>query len=62
MGLLTRLLEMVHNIWKYCNSILHEHDEQGLTRQAAAELKTVIEAKFAQGIANLARCNQHFIR
>ena len=31
MGLVTRLLEMVHDIWKYCNSILHEHDEQGLT-------------------------------
>ena len=61
MGLVTRLLEMVHDVWKYRNSILHEHDEQGLTWQAVAELKTVIEAKFAQGIANLARCDQHFI-
>ena len=52
---------MVHNVSKYRNSILHEHDEQGLTHQAAAELKTAIEAKFAQGIANLARHDQHFI-
>ena len=58
---MTRLLEMVHNVWKYRNSILHEHDEHGLTRQAAAELKTVIEAEFAQGITNLARHDQHFI-
>ena len=31
MGLVTQLLEMVHGVWKYLNSILHEHDEQGLT-------------------------------
>ena len=56
-----QLLEMVHDAWKYRNAVLHEHDGQGLQKQAAAELESAIEAEFAQGTANLAKRDWHYI-
>ena len=56
-----QLLEMVHDNWKYRNAILHEHNGQGLKKQAAIELEAAINAEFTQGTANLAMCNRHYI-
>ena len=56
-----QLLEMVHDNWKYCNAILHEHDGQGLKKQAAIELEAAINAEFTWGTANLAMRDRHYI-
>ena len=52
---------MVHDAWKYHNAVLHEHDGQGLQKQAAAELESAIEAEFARGTVNLAKRDRHYI-
>lgn len=61
-GLVTRLLEAVHNMWLYRNAVDHEHDQQGLKRKEAQELAQAIVDEFDLGTENLSRRDHHYIR
>jgi hypothetical protein len=54
LGLVTHLLELVHAMWTHWNSILHQHDHQGLKLEKAAKLEAAICAEFELGTENLA--------
>ena len=58
-GLITKLLEMVHDVWKYRNSVLHECDEHGLQKQSAAELEAAISMECVLGTTNVAQWDHH---
>jgi hypothetical protein len=53
-GLITRLLELTHGMWKNHNVFLHAVDDQGLPVQCALELETSIHSEFQQGTNGLA--------
>jgi hypothetical protein len=59
--LVTKLLELVHSMWKYRNSILHERDKDGLKVRDGAELTAAVNEQFVLGHAGLARGDRHFI-
>ena len=61
-SLATQLLELVHAMWLFRNSILHERDRQGLKRADALALENAIREEFALGTSGLARRDHHYIR
>ena len=61
-GLATQLLELVHAMWLFWNSILHECDRQGLKCADALALENAIWEEFALGTSGLAQCDHHYIR
>ena len=53
-GLATQLLELVHAMWLFRNSILHKRDQQGLKCADALALENAIQEEFALGTSGLA--------
>jgi hypothetical protein len=60
-GLVTQLLELVHDMWLHRNAVDHEHDSQGLKIKASQDLATAIQEQFAMGYDGLARRDRHYI-
>jgi hypothetical protein len=60
-GLVTQLLEFIHAVWLFRNSILREHNQQGLKREDALALETAIREELTLGTSGLAHRDHHYI-
>jgi hypothetical protein len=60
-NLVTKLLELVHSMWTYRNSVLHARDRDGLKVRDGAELAAAINTQFVLGKTGLAHGDRHFI-
>ena len=59
-SLVSRLLELVHSMWKQQNAVDHKRDKQGLQLESARE--SAIHEQFVLGTSGLACHNHHYIR
>ena len=60
-SLATQLLELVHAMWLFRNSILHGRDRQGLKCADTLALENAIWEEFALGTLGLAQHGHHYI-